>query len=265
MAAYVDAYEHTVRAVAALAAGCTPEEWGRPTDCPGWSVADQVAHVRALEHQFAGDPAPPALDEYPAHVRNPAGEHMERGVVAYRSDDPAEAGAQLLKVLDRRLAALRSGPIDPDAETPNALGSPVPWARLLPVRVFDIWTHEQDIRLALGRPQDLTGPAAEVARESVLAVLPMVVAKLARTPAGSAVALDVRGEQGFAVTVRVGQDGRGSTEDGLAPDATTTLRTDFATMARLACGRVDPAAATVTVEGEQDLGRKVLAALAITP
>jgi hypothetical protein len=33
----------------------------RPTDCPGWSVREQVAHVLALELQLSGHPLPPRL------------------------------------------------------------------------------------------------------------------------------------------------------------------------------------------------------------
>jgi hypothetical protein len=66
-------------------------------------------------------------------------------------------------------------------------------------------------------------------------------------------------------TVVVGEDGRASARPGVAADATTTLRTDFETLTRLACGRIDPEAAPVTVQGDEALGRAVLGVLAITP
>ena len=36
-------------------------EWSLPTDCPGWSVQDVVAHAAALESEVAGDPAEDCL------------------------------------------------------------------------------------------------------------------------------------------------------------------------------------------------------------
>ena len=262
---YLEAYEQSARAVADLAAGRSAQEWAAPTDCPGWSVADQVAHVAALEHQFAGDPLPPALPEYGPHVLNAYGEHMERGVVAYRRADPDQASQELHAVLDRRFAALRDAPIDLAAETPGVLGQPVPWARFLPVRCFDVWAHEQDIRLALGRDVRFDGTSGRVALDSALAPLPMLVAKAAEVAAGTSVGFDVTGSPSAAVTVVVDAAGRGRAEPGLQPGTVACVRTDAATLTRLICGRTDLTAAAVTVDGDQELGRRVLASLTITP
>ena len=261
---YLDAYEQSARAVADLAAGRTAEEWSRDTACPGWAVADQVAHVSALEHQFVGDPLPPALATYGRHVRNDYGKHIENGVVAYRRESPADAAAELHAVLDRRFAQLRATPLDPAAETDGLLGAPVPWARFLPVRFYDVWAHEQDIRRALGRPVSFDGLSGEVAVETVLAVLPMAVAKGAKAPPGSSVSFDVSGSPAAAVTVVVDDAGRGRLEQGLRPGATCTVRCDAPTLALLQCGRIDPATAEVAVEGDTALGDRVVGSLTVT-
>ena len=49
------------------------------------------------------------------------------------------------------------------------------------------------------------------------------------------------------------------------PGATVTLRMSTETLGRLAGGRVDPAAADVEIDGDAELGKRVLAELAIAP
>jgi uncharacterized protein (TIGR03083 family) len=262
---YVDAYEQSARAVADLARGRTSEEWSRDTDCPGWVVADQVAHVSALEHQFVGDPLPPDLPSYGPHVHGIVGEHTERGVVAYRRDDPDLAARELSAVLDRRFAALRSTGVDPTGETIGLLGNRIAWARFLPVRCFDVWAHEQDIRLALGLPVVFEGTSGDAAMEAMLAVLPMAVARGAGAPPGSSVAFDLAGSPGAAVTVLVDESGRGRLDDGADGDATAVVRCEVATLSRLVCGRVEPVPADVVLDGDRELGQRVLGSLAITP
>jgi uncharacterized protein (TIGR03083 family) len=265
MQAYVDALEQATDSFASVIATLRPEQWSLPTECPGWTVRDQVAHVVALERQLLGEPPPPRLESYPAYVRGPAGEHMENGVAAVRGLTEAELLAELRDVCARHVAQLRAAELTPESIVQGALGNDVPAGRALPVRVFDVWAHEQDVRRAVGEPGNLAGLAAEVARDQIASVLPYLVGKQVSPPAGSSVALDVSGPTTLQTTVVVGEDGRASARPGVAADATTTLRTDFETLTRLACGRIDPAAAPVTVQGDEALGRAVLGVLAITP
>ena len=41
--------------IAGLCEGLTPEQWALPTDCPGWSVQDNVAHMIGTERMLAGE------------------------------------------------------------------------------------------------------------------------------------------------------------------------------------------------------------------
>ena len=34
----------------------TEDQWKRATDCPGWSVQDQLSHITGSESQLAGNP-----------------------------------------------------------------------------------------------------------------------------------------------------------------------------------------------------------------
>ena len=39
-------------------AGLSPGDWERPTECPGWSVRDQLSHLIGIERSLMGDAAP---------------------------------------------------------------------------------------------------------------------------------------------------------------------------------------------------------------
>jgi uncharacterized protein (TIGR03083 family) len=261
----LDAYADALTSFHALAAELDDTDWARPTDCPGWSVREQVAHVLALELQLAGQPAPPRLPAYPAHVRGPSGEHMESGIAALADVPTGELVARLGRTADEHLAQLRALALAEDTTVVGTLGTPVPLPRFLPIRVLDVWTHEQDVRGATGRPGGLSGPAAVVAVGQITDLLPYVVGSGVAPAPGSSVAVAVSGEVPVATTVTVQADGQAAATAGIAPDATVTLRMGTETLGRLAGGRVDPAAAAVEFEGDADLGQRVLAELAIAP
>ncbi len=261
----LEAYAEALRSFHALAAALEEADWGRPTDCPGWSVREQVAHVLALELQLSGESLPPRLTSYPAHVRGPSGEHMEAGIAALADVPTAQLVARLGRTIDEHLAQLRALELAEDTTVAGTMGKPVPLSRFLPIRVLDVWTHEQDVRRATGRPGGLSGPAAVVSVGQIVAMLPFVIGSDEGPPPGSSVAVVVDGEVPAASTVTIGADGQGSASDGAARDATVTLRMSTGTLGMLAGGRIDPAAAAVDVEGDDALGRRVLTALAFAP
>lgn len=265
MQTYVDALEQATASFVEVVESLHPEQWELPTECPGWTVRDQVAHVVALERQLLGEPLPPRLESYPSHVRGPAGEHMENGVAALRDVSRGDLLAALRELCARHVTQLRSSELKEDTVVQGALGNDVPAGRALPVRVFDVWAHEQDVRRAVGAPGNLAGAAADVARDQIRLALPYLVGKQVAPPAGSSVAFDVTGPTTLRTTVVVAADGRAAARPGVAADATATLRTDFETLTRLACGRIEPDEAPVVVEGDETLGRQVLGALSITP
>jgi uncharacterized protein (TIGR03083 family) len=264
MQSLLEAYDDALHSFHDLAATVRDDQWTLPTDCPGWSVREQVAHVLALELQLGGQPLPPRLESYPAHVRNASGEHMENGIAALRDVAPADLVARLGAAVDEHLAQLRATDLDPETVVDGTLGSPVPLARFLPIRVLDVWTHGQDVRRALGVEPVTTGPATVVAREQTMALLPYFATDRAEVPAGSSYAIDAPGPLGGQVTVAVAEDGP-EPAPGVREDATVTLRMTDATLMLLTCGRLAPDDAEVEVVGDEELGRRVLGALAFAP
>ena len=133
--------------------------------------------------------------------------------------------------------------------------------------------HEQDIREALERPGGLDTGAAALSVSSLFARLPRIVAKDAAIEPGNAVVLDLTGPTVGRAGARVEEhDGKargiplftGEAEEH--PDVVTTSLTMSTSVAmRLAGGRRPPEELHVVVHGDEDVARRVMAAMAITP
>ena len=77
--------ERVWQAIIALGATCTEQEWKTPTDCPGWTVQDQVAHMLGSESRLLGLPVPDHTPQNTSHVKNEFGQRNEVWVDWYRS------------------------------------------------------------------------------------------------------------------------------------------------------------------------------------
>ena len=69
----------------------TEDLWKRATDCPGWSVQDQLSHITGSESRLAGNPT---LDHTPPespHVKNQIGASNEAHVDYRRSRPGSKA------------------------------------------------------------------------------------------------------------------------------------------------------------------------------
>ena len=235
-------------------------QWRTPTECPGWTVQDSVAHLIGIESTLLGIPTPAAeLGELP-HVRNDLGRMNEQWVEHFRSRPGTEVLDELRTVTARRLEALRGLDEDgfgADSWTPAGPGTV---RDLLPFRVFDTWVHEQDLRRALGRPGDLDTPVGRLCLERVRAPMGMVLGKRVHPPDGTTVVFAVTGPVAFDHALEM-VEGRAHALDR-APDApTANLEMSTETFVRLGTGRGDAeaivASGLVTLEGDAALGNAV--------
>ena len=61
-------------------------QWKLPTDCPGWTVQDNLAHILSIESVILGLPTPDVdLPDDLAHVKNDLGRSNEIWVESFRS------------------------------------------------------------------------------------------------------------------------------------------------------------------------------------
>ncbi len=242
------------------------EQWHRPTDCPGWSVKDNLSHLVAIERMLLGDPSPPPLTEIPEHVRNPFGEMNEAWVEARRSVPGAEVLAEFVDTTNRRIDALRAmSPDEFDTVGWSPVGD-VPYRDFMSTRLLDTWAHEQDMRRALGRPGGRNGAGEREVLDRCEQTMPYVVGKRVAPGDGTTVLFGVTGVLGRQVLVAVDQGRATSIPLPSAGVPTVSLTMDQDVFWRRCYGRLGPdefaPGGTVMLEGDVELGRRVLAALA---
>src|SRR3954470_614306 len=227
--------------IVAVCADLTDAQWERPTDCPGWTVQDNVAHMIGTERMLLGEqPDAPPIDDPAAHVKNDIGKANEQWIAGYRSMRGREVLDAVQGITRRRLDAMKALTQDDWNKEGFTPEGPGPYRQFMAIRVFDCWYHDQDIREALGRPGFLEG---EVADLSLLRIPPKglgyIVGKKAGAPAGSTVAFVVEGEPPIAAAISVPPEGRAVLLDTVPDAPTARITTDRRTFARLAGGRWD--------------------------
>ncbi|HEX3488832.1 MAG TPA: maleylpyruvate isomerase family mycothiol-dependent enzyme, partial [Streptosporangiaceae bacterium] len=164
--------------------------------------------------------------------------------------DPAQTQAEWAQAAQRTLA--RVGDVtDPDVVLP-VYALPLPLSMWLVVRAFELWTHENDIRRAVGLPASVPDPATlRLMTDLVAGVLPL---------AGAVTGLDqpislrlvLTGPGGGTWNVRFGQ-----------PDQEPVpmrIVTDAIAFCRLAANRAAPADLDLDLAGDPEQAGLVLAA-----
>jgi uncharacterized protein (TIGR03083 family) len=291
----ISAFAHTTQAVIDLAHDCSDDDLAQPTDCPGWTVHDQISHVVGVEAWLEGHKDPRVEMPHYEHVRNDIGKRVEYAVEVRRGRAGADVVAELEDVLAQRLSTLR----DPELTDTSVIAGPFgpdQGVTVMLLRTFDVWTHEQDIRSALGRPGNLDSPAAEVVVGSVISQLPRLIAKGADLAPGQVVVLEVTGP-GSAVAARAGvrveldEQGRlrglAVSDDAVPDDAVlgdtvpagtvpangvpaedltqrTTISLTTEAFTRRAAGRRSVSDTEYSVVGDDAIARRVLEALVVT-
>ncbi len=192
LAALTEGYAQTVQAVLDLGHSLRAGDLEKETDCPGWTVFDQIAHVTGGEAMVAGEQVPDVDVSRHAHVRHEFGERVEKYLEVRRGRHIAEILDELEALLAERLAFYRDPATTLETPTVGPYGATTV-GDLITVRLFDIWTHEQDIREALARPGNLDAPGASVAVMYLFDALPRIIARTAAVPPGHAVILDLTG------------------------------------------------------------------------
>ncbi|GAA1744342.1 maleylpyruvate isomerase family mycothiol-dependent enzyme [Aeromicrobium alkaliterrae] len=255
---YVGAWKQSADAVVELVPTLSAEQLAAPTDCPGWSVHDVVAHLAHLEEVSNGEP------EAPAGISVVASDYTEAGVAARRDVPTADLLAAFREQTATRYAFLSSTRLDLAETAPvTPAGVPWSWETLLRNRAVDLWVHEQDIRRAVDVPGDLDSLGAQVTTHTFAAGMGFVLGKKVKAPAGTTVRWLVTGGAPVTIELQVGDDGRARrAEPGSVADVTLALTAEAFTV--LAAGRRGPADVPVEVDGDRELADAVLGAMTLT-
>jgi uncharacterized protein (TIGR03083 family) len=248
----------------ALLAGLPEAEWRAPTPLPAWNVQGVVSHIIGTESLLDGIPAPePDIDVKALdHVRNDVGAMNECWVRHLGTQSGDSVLQRYRAVIEGRRKVLQAmSEEDWNAETLTPAG-PDSYGRFMRIRVFDCWMHEQDIRMAIGRPSsdaELEGSASRLSLDEVAATLGFVVGKLAKAPDGSRIQFDLKGP--LARSIRVNVEGRAQVvQDFFGLEPTATIRVDALQFTRLAGARpMCPARAQdVEFAGDEDVAARIV-------
>jgi uncharacterized protein (TIGR03083 family) len=271
----VAAYRQTIQAVVDLGRTCSDADFAKPTACPGWTVKDQISHIVGLESWLhTGEVPSVAVPDYD-HIRHEAGRFVEKSIEQRRTMVGSKVVNELETIAAQRIQQFSSPDLTPETVIRGAWG-PAPARESLRTRILDIWTHEQDIRQALGRPGDLDSGGAAVFMDMLFASLPRLVARNAGIEPGNVVILDVTGPVlGRAgVWVEEGEGGgrprgiplfSGVAHDGDPRDVFTTITLSTDALTRRAAGRGTLDDIHYTVHGDEQVARRVLENLVFVP
>lgn len=246
----IDAIDDILRTTVSLARDIPEAEADRPTECPGWTVRDQLAHMVGLEQVLSGAPQPsidlPPLD----HVASEFDEYMERQIHIRRNLPLSAIADELDGLRPRRIAQLRVAAAKGDPDVPAPFGAR-PMSRSLPIRVFDLWVHEQDIRRAMDLPVRQQGDAAAVALDRALQGWTGGLPGKLDGVSGEVV-IEVTGPAASRTSIRLGTEG-----------ARATITGDLGELTRLFSGRSGPSANQL--HGDTELVDALRDQLAMTP
>ncbi len=245
-----EAYSRTVDALGRLLSELSPEDWSAPT-IEGWTVKGLVTHLVAVEEYFGRQ-----LGLWPLEIDEALeADHlgMTRAFVAAWSDRPArEVLARWRERTEAITSHLRSLDRAAGREQIHFHFLDTSLSTVLITRVFEIWTHDEDIRRATGRPPAPPDPA-RLRRMSRIAVPSL--------PFGMAMS----GLEGGGRTVRLVLTGAGggtwdqALDLGAGPGhADATVVVDVVDYCRLAARRVTPAQLDAVIEGDRELAQRVL-------
>ena len=199
----IDTLEATFLSLSNLGRQLSEEQWKLPTDCPGWSVQDNLSHLVGIEVALSG--GKPTSHKSPKfdYIKNAIGEHNENEIDVRRSQSGAQVLEEWNSISSNRITQLRAAD-DAYFETPMMMPTgPGTLGDFLGIRILDCWVHEQDMRRATGIAGNEGGPAAEHTIDRLTRTLPIVVGKRAATPEGASVVFVITGsvQRNIPITV----------------------------------------------------------------
>lgn len=253
----IDTLEQCWRSIATLLPGLREDDWKAPTDLPGWTVQDNLAHLIGTERMLQGLPATEHRADPRPYVHNPIGEMNEHEIDARRTMTGEQVAAEWTELVALRSATLHAADEAYFAQPAIMPTGPGTVGEFLHIRVLDCWLHEQDMRRAVGRPGNLSGPSAELTIDRLIRTIPIVVGKRAATPEGGAVAIDITGGVERHLCYEV-QGGRAAQVAASTNPPLVAIALDTEAFVVLAAGRRRADQVHAGVTGDAELAARIL-------
>ena len=255
----IDKLTATWKSLSDLGQTLTEDQWKTFTQLPQWTVQDNLSHLVAFEANFQGIPRPEHIAADKSHVKNELGSSNEDDVDVRRSQLGAEVLAEWNEVTALRLQALRTANADYFSQEMMTPAGPGTMADFLHLRVLDCWTHEQDMRRALGVPGHQSGPSAEHTIDRLIRTLPIVIGKRAQTPEGQCVVIRITEHVSRLVAITV-VNGRGQISNEEPPSSMCDISMNSDVFLQLATGRAtyEELATQISISGDAEHANRVL-------
>jgi uncharacterized protein (TIGR03083 family) len=239
--------------------------WSRPAYCPGWTVADAVAHIatggdfyaQVLTSGRSGAPTLPwgasTQEEFRA-ARQAAGQKLLDGGPAALVAGFEQGGARLQAVLE----SLQEADLTKVALHPRGL---IPLGWWIGMRLLELSVHDWDMR----QPHETHAHLSPTALPALLCSMPEIqLHLLERRVTGDLDGVYVlrAGDVAWGLTIQ----GKTVTYQAAAPTAcAASLSTDAESMILLTVGRADVAeklqSAALTITGNTEQGKQLCATL----
>jgi len=219
------------------------EDWAKPA-LRDLDVQGLVGHLTGVEDDvqrcLAGDPDVAEA----GHV-----ESTQPAAVRQSGRPPAQTRAEWRRAAEKTVDLVQAA-CDPGAVV-AVHGMRLPVDTLLVVRAFELWVHENDIRLAVALPPSV--PDASTLRLMTEVAVSLLPAAAARTGLSepTSVHLVLTGPGGGTWDVQIGED---------PAVAATGIVTDAVGFCRLVANRVTPASLDSHITGDPDRAAAILAA-----
>jgi uncharacterized protein (TIGR03083 family) len=221
----------------------------------GLTVRELVVHMAAMESAFAASVGSPTVDGVEAMAIEPRTYEM---IDRFRDRPVEEARSLWRRSVDALAAWAEHG--HGRVPVPGVPGMDLSRHSMLVTRAFETWTHDDDVRRALGRP--LVVPPAEHLRlmaDVSTRGLPLGLLALGRVREGRRATVRLTGEGGGVWTVPF-EMGSNRVVEGADPDADLVLTVDVVDWCRMASQRLVPSAMTFTTAGASELADDLFAA-----
>ena len=249
----------TIQAINDLTELCAPlteQQWKTTTDCPGWSVQDNISHLVGIENMLLGKP--PTAHKSPKYdyIKNPIGEHNEHEIDARRSLTGSQVFAEWKATATERVHQLQTADAEYFAKPMMMPTGPGTLGDFLDIRILDLWIHDQDIRRALNISGNHGGPCAEHTIDRLIRTLPIVVGKRAAAPEGESVSITISGAVQRTIYVSV-SEGRANIVAAAPANLSCAITMESTVFTALATGRKQSTELNWTSTGDSALAQRI--------
>lgn len=253
----------TIQAIEALTELCAPltePQWKTATDCPGWSVQDNISHLVGIENMLLGKPPTSHKSPKYDYIKNPIGEHNEHEIDVRRSLPGSVVFAEWQATSTERAQQLRTADAEYFAKPMMMPTGPGTLGDFLDIRILDLWIHDQDIRRALNISGNHGGPCAEHTIDRLIRTLPIVVGKRAATPEGESVSITLSGAVQRTIYITV-TEGRAAIVTPPPTNPLCAVTMDSTVFTALATGRKQASELSWTSSGDTALAQRIVSQL----